>query len=63
MTDAEKITEYDQLVELLKDRVALEIHYRKTGMAYDTIQQVRTDAYEAIVHLVLGVDALKTIRD
>jgi hypothetical protein len=58
MTDAEKLAEYDQLVELLTDRVALEKHYRKNNAGFDTIQFVRADAYAAVVKLIIGIDAL-----
>lgn len=61
MTDAEKIAEYDRLVELLKDRIALEKHYRKRKASYKTIQDVRVDAYLAVVHLIIGVGALPGI--
>jgi hypothetical protein len=58
MTDAEKIAEYDRLVELLEDRVALEMNYHKKNASFDAIQFVRADAYVAVVNLILGVDAL-----
>ena len=61
MTDAEKIAEYDRLVELLKDRIALEKHYRERKASFKTIQDVRVDAYLAVVHLIMGVDALPDI--
>ena len=62
MTDADKIRHYDWIVELLKDRVALELHYRKKGMTGWTVQQVRTDVYEKLVEYVLGTDMLDAIR-
>ena len=63
MTDAEKIRGYDWIVELLKDRVELELHYRKKGMTGGTIEQVRGDVYEKLVEFVLGAETLIAIRE
>jgi hypothetical protein len=58
MTDAEKLAEYDRLVELLEDRIALEKHFRKKRASLQTIQDVRVDAYLEVVKLIIGVDVL-----
>ena len=58
MTDAEKVAEYDRLVEILKDRIALEKNYRKNNAGFDAIQFVRADAYAAVVKLIMGMKAL-----
>ncbi len=58
MTDAEKLTDYDRLVELLEDRIKLEKHFRKKRASRQTIQAVRIDAYLEVVKLIIGVDVL-----
>ncbi|MGA7342457.1 MAG: hypothetical protein WBE72_13255 [Terracidiphilus sp.] len=58
MTDAEKIADYDRLVELLEDRIALEKNYRKKNAPFATIEFVRADAYVAVVKLILGIGVL-----
>lgn len=58
MTDAEKLADYDKLVELLKDRIALEKHHRRNRAGSQTIQELRADAYEAVIIRVLGAQSL-----
>jgi hypothetical protein len=58
MTDAEKLADYDRLVELLQDRINLEKHYRERKASSQTIQSVRIDAYLEVVKLIIGVDVL-----
>jgi hypothetical protein len=57
MSDAEKARIFDRLVELLRDRLSLEKHYRDTSMGSSTIDVVRIDAYEAVVKMILGRQA------
>ena len=52
---------YDELLDLLKDRVALEEHFRAEGKSENAIQSVRADAYAAVVNLILGPNALPGI--
>ncbi len=54
MSDAEKTRKYDELVELLQDRLALEKHYCVEGLPRSTIDAVHIDGYEAVVRLVFG---------
>jgi len=65
MTQAQKAAIYDQLVQLLHDRIELEKHYRQKNMGavatFDTIEAVRTDAYKAVVELILGSDVLRQL--
>jgi len=58
MTDAQKLAEYDRLVELLEDRIKLENHYREKRASFQTIDAVRIDAYLEVVKLIIGVDVL-----
>jgi hypothetical protein len=54
MTDAEKLAEYDRLVELLNERIALEQHVCNTKNDFDAIQFVRAEAYRDVVELIFG---------
>jgi hypothetical protein len=58
MTDAEKLAEYDRLVELLEDRIKLEKHFRRKRASIQTINAVRVEAYLEVVKLIIGVDVL-----
>lgn len=40
MTEAQKAAKYDQLVELLRERIELEMHYREKNTDFGTIQTV-----------------------
>jgi hypothetical protein len=57
MTDAEKLADYDRLIELLNDRIALEKTFRRKKYR-DAVQSVRAEAYRDIVVLILGAGAL-----
>jgi len=61
-TDSEKVKKYDELLGLLKDRVALEQHLRAGGQPPDAIAFVRADAYAAVVYMILGPDTLPDIN-
>lgn len=62
MTDAQKAAKYDQLVQLLRERIELEKYYVDKNMdvaATDgAIQLVRTDGYKAVVEVILGPQVL-----
>jgi len=54
MTDAEKITEYDRIVQIVRDQIALEKHMRERNSASDGIQFFRADAYGHILDVLIG---------
>jgi hypothetical protein len=58
MTDAQKIADYDRIVEIIDDQIALEKHQVKNNMRPEGIQFSRADAYRHIVVAVKGVDIL-----
>jgi hypothetical protein len=64
MTDQEKIAAYDTIADLIEDRIALEKNHRKNGQNGNTfICEVRADAFNAVVRLYAGRDALPDIHN
>lgn len=59
MTDAEKLADYERVVQIIKDQVALEKHMRGRKAKHEAIQFIRADAYEHIVHRVIGPHAFR----
>ena len=53
MTDAEKIADYDRIVEIVRDQIALEKHESKYNAGAD-IQFIRADAYGHILDVLVG---------
>ncbi len=54
MTDAEKIAEYDRIVEIVRDQMTLEEHMRRRNVASDGIQFIRADAFGHILKVLVG---------
>jgi hypothetical protein len=58
MTKRQKAFQYDLLIELLHDRIALESYYRKKGMPHQVIEDLRYAAFKDVIELMMGIDAL-----
>lgn len=59
MTDREKIEACDEVMRIVEDRIALEMHHGAQGRAWsDGFGALRADAFGAIVKSLLGADAL-----
>jgi hypothetical protein len=56
MTDAQKLADYDRIVEIIDDQMALEKHQIKRNVSSEGIQFSRADAYRHIVVAVKGID-------
>jgi hypothetical protein len=53
MTDAEKIADYDRIVEIVRDQIALEKHMRRKNNGAG-IEFIRADAYGHILDVLVG---------
>jgi hypothetical protein len=63
MTDQEKIVAWDKLVDLVEDRVRLELFERDRGEATpEYIDYLRADAFNSFVRFVAGPNALPNLR-
>lgn len=58
MTDAEKLADYERVVEIIRDQMSLEKFYHKKNADWSTIEFIRADAYKNIVDVVIGVHTL-----
>jgi hypothetical protein len=58
MNDAEKLADYERIVQIIHSALALEQHFARQGKDWDAIEFLRADAYKNIVDRVLGSDAL-----
>ena len=56
MTGAQKIADYDRIVEIIDDQMALEKHQVQRNVRFDGIQFSRADAYRHIVVAAKGID-------
>jgi hypothetical protein len=56
MTDAQKIADYDRIVEIIDDQMALEKHQIKQDVNFDGMQFSRADAFRQIVIAAKGID-------
>jgi hypothetical protein len=56
MTDAQKLADYDRIIEIIEDQVALEKHQIEQDGNFDGMQFSRADAYRHIVVAVKGID-------
>lgn len=54
MTDAEKLTIYHRIVEIVEDQMALQKHIRQKRDRFDDILISQADAYSRIVDAVVG---------
>lgn len=61
-TAAEKLASYERVVEIIKDRQALEGHLRGLNASEDEIVSMREGAYRDIVDEVLGFEARFTCK-
>lgn len=52
MSDAKKLADYDRIVQIVREEIALEKHMRERNVGPDGIEFIRADAYEHIVDLV-----------
>jgi hypothetical protein len=63
MTDQEKIAAWDKLVDLVDDRVRLELHERDRGVASpEYIARLRAEGVNSFVRFVAGPTALPGLR-
>ena len=58
MTDGEKIAEYEQIMSIVRDAIALEQNCVARKESVSAIDFNRAEAFKRIVETVLGVDAL-----
>jgi hypothetical protein len=63
MTDAEKLAHYERIIEIVRDRLALEKYYAEKGEDWETIQFARCDAYKNIVDAVFGAEVLHDLEN
>jgi len=57
-SDAEKLSCFDRVLEILRDRMALEVHMRGRNATFQEILYAREDAYCNLVTAVMGPHAL-----
>jgi hypothetical protein len=58
MTEAEKIVAFDRVAQIIDDQMALEKHMLRRKSNYASIEFIRADAYDHIVDVVVGANAL-----
>ena len=58
MTDAEKLADYERVIEIIKDEMSLEEFYVKEKKSWGTIEFIRADAYKNIVDVMIGIHKL-----
>ncbi len=62
VTDAEKLADYEIVMQIINDALALEKHFAKEGRPFETIEFLRADAYKSIVDRVFGPDTLHQLE-
>lgn len=58
MTDTEKLADYERVMQIVNDALALEKHFAKEGMPWETIEFLRADTYKKIVDRIFGFKLL-----
>lgn len=58
MTDAEKLSDYQRIVEIIEEQLALQRHLRQKRANFEQVQFSQVDAYSHIVDIVAGRSAL-----
>jgi hypothetical protein len=63
MTDAEKLADYERMVQIIHDALVLEAHYARQGKSWEEIEFLRSDAYKNIVDATFGPHILRELDD
>jgi hypothetical protein len=63
MTEAEKLADYERMVQIIRDALALEKYYAQEGKDWQEIEFLRSDAYKNIVDAVFGMDVLHDLEN
>jgi hypothetical protein len=63
MTTEEKLACFERVLEIMKDRVALEMHMRGRNATFQEILYAREDAFTNLVSAVLGPHALYEVEE
>jgi hypothetical protein len=58
MTDAEKLRNYDQVVEIIDRQFALMTHQQQEAVRLEFIEASKVFAYRKIAFLITGIDPL-----